>query len=533
MVFLSRRRLLRAAGGAAAGSVAMPALGGMAGPAAAAQVEAGLEAQWVRHLELDAPFRPRAVAETPDGFAVVGNTRIDGERHAAVLRTGPKGLLQSQAVPELDRRHEVGDVAASSDGRLVLATKAPTESGSFLGLVAVDADGSVAWKKTMGNQVSVSTPTAVLELGGDEFLLVGTTLGLGVHLIRVDADGRTRSSERVEFDTRTFFLFAAALAPDGDVYLAGSWQSGVSPVPVDVARVGQDSLVRWRERFETDFDTLAGAMTADDGGALVGYNEVDQGVWSSQFLRVGPDGAEVWRSEAVTDAEVTGLVAREDDFVAGGIAGDDEAAFLAGLDDDTGGLAWTAEEDARGIASATDLRVMPDGRVMALADPRRGDTPRAVRAALAMLTDENKPPVAQLTVDPKRPAAGDEVTLSAAPSFDQDSWLLSIAWDVGDDGSVESREETVSFTLEEATTVRLFVTDAAGARVTKTVRVEPHTPTPTNTSTPTATPTSSPVPGTTTTTVPGFGVVGALGGLAGAAALRRWRRGGSGNEEEQ
>lgn len=544
MVLLSRREALRAAGGLALGGTVTAAGGaGRAGGAAAGSAPAGsprplakaagvripsLDLQWVRGLPVEERFEPRAVARVEGGFVVAGDARVDGEKHASVLRTDDTGVVRAHAVPDLERRHVVRDVATTSTGRAVLATKSPTESGSFLGLVGVDADGSVAWTRLTGSQVSVSTPTALLETGTDAFVLVGSTLGLGVHVRRVSAAGAVEADVTIPFDTRTFYLLDASLAADGDVYLVGAWQSGTSPVPVDVARVGQDGTLRWRERFTTDFDVVTGAVAAavagsggggGGDGALAAYNEVNSGTWDTRFLRVDADGVERWRSDVMGSAETRSIVARADGFVAGGVTGENAGATLAGLDDGQEGVRWRRVTDRAGTGGARDLWVAPDGRVVGLCDADRSRAGKGTRGTLAAWGEGNLAPEPSVTIDPERPEPGEPVTLSAADSTDPDGWVVAYRWDVGADGQVDATGETVEVTLEESTTVRLTVEDAGGVVSATVVDVQVATPTPTPTGTPTPTPSPTPPPATTTTSVPGFGTLGALGALGSLAAL--------------
>jgi cell division septation protein DedD len=77
-------------------------------------------------------------------------------------------------------------------------------------------------------------------------------------------------------------------------------------------------------------------------------------------------------------------------------------------------------------------------------------------------TPENQPPAADFTAD--RKGQSSNVDLDGSPSSDSDGAILTYRWDVGNDGSIDYRTETVSSAeVPQGALVRLIVTDDDGA----------------------------------------------------------------------
>jgi len=79
----------------------------------------------------------------------------------------------------------------------------------------------------------------------------------------------------------------------------------------------------------------------------------------------------------------------------------------------------------------------------------------------------NDSPVAGFTYSPQSPVVGDTVQFNASSSYDPDGSIVSYTWSFGDGGSATGAIVTHAFPSDQTYTVRLTVTDNAGASDTK------------------------------------------------------------------
>lgn len=85
------------------------------------------------------------------------------------------------------------------------------------------------------------------------------------------------------------------------------------------------------------------------------------------------------------------------------------------------------------------------------------------------------PPVAEFAFSPTQPTAGEEVTFTAAGSYDRDGNIRFFGWDFGDDGVIEEVGIQVRYVFQTPGQykVRLVIIDSEGfsASVVKTITV--------------------------------------------------------------
>lgn len=79
---------------------------------------------------------------------------------------------------------------------------------------------------------------------------------------------------------------------------------------------------------------------------------------------------------------------------------------------------------------------------------------------------ENTPPTASISIEPKYPDQGEEVTLSAEPSSAGDGTIQSYSWDLNGNGQFgqTGKVQTKTYNSDEAQDIYLRVIDSAGAR---------------------------------------------------------------------
>lgn len=248
----------------------------------------------------------RAVALLEGGdLAVAGQTWSSGAggSDGLLLCLDAAGqVLWSQTLggPGWDR---LADVAALPDGGLVAVGS--TTAGAAeedLWLVRTDSAGAPVWSRTLGGP-DVDQGEAVLVLE-DGLVVAGSTASEGegqldAWLVRTDLEGEvlwTLTWGEDQADRAR----AVALAPDGDLVVAGSW--GSSNRELMLARVSPQGSLRWVSQVgggRDDVEWGEDVVVLDDGRiAAVGHGDV----LNRELLDVlvvladGDTGEPVWTS---------------------------------------------------------------------------------------------------------------------------------------------------------------------------------------------------------------------------------------------
>lgn len=385
------------------------------------------------------------------------------------------------------------DVApAHGDGLVAAGTNAGAGEAA---LVAVRRDGDVRWVEYFAGERDARVG-AVARIGSG-YALAGS-VGLedtqrgGWFAVLPAGDGEPPGPPSVEVDLP--FLSRWHLRPlgSGTLALAGH---AASPDGATTYVFGLDASGDrlWRRRFEDTY-ALGFLSTDGDGGCLVGGTRVDADSAGDPWVaELTPAGDERRRTTLAVDGwfDVVDAIRR-----------DDGTLLLAGTD----GLVEVPPDRA----DARWRRYEPMRESMPRAAVGSGDGGVAVasgadsRVALAQVAADGELSWSQpyrkrgtvMTV--ASPAAGEYLLAGDGAGPDaEDAWLLWLSADAG------------SFTASPPPT---------GVPTTPTGGdTEPRSTTSPSSTTPPESPTASP----TATRTPGFGLLATLGGLAGAAWLRR------------
>jgi uncharacterized delta-60 repeat protein len=276
---------------------------------------------WERTLGGAAEDKAYAVVAMPDdGLVVAGNSMSFGNLRydawiARLDRTGETQWTRRIGGPMADH---VYALAADAQGGVLAAgdTRSAGAGESDVWLVRLDADGEVDWQRVMGGAGNDRARTA-LALPGGGFVVAGFA-GVGpgdrdVWIARLTADG-VPLWQRSHGGSGNDGAFHLALSADGDLLVAGYWQTGEAEgerrgFDLWAARLDLAGELLWQRSFHRGaFDAATGVVPQADGGLTLagmtqtgGPGEIDiwvlrldaagDLVWDRQFGGASTDGA--------------------------------------------------------------------------------------------------------------------------------------------------------------------------------------------------------------------------------------------------
>ncbi|ASJ10269.1 hypothetical protein A3L12_02650 [Thermococcus sp. P6] len=203
-----------------------------------------------------------------------------------------------------------------------------------------DENGTVKWQKTYGGSEWDEAIATGVAPNGDA-IVAGYTASFGVEvyrawLLRLDPDGNVRW-QRMYGNEYTHIASAVAVAPDGDIVIAGYTNAPTHGGPGDVwvARLDPDGNVRWQitygRKYEEDASAVAIAPNGD--AVVVGLVETDTSDHDLLVLRLDPEGNLRWAKTYGGDDIDEGLsitTTHDDEILVGGVT---ESFREGGLDE--------------------------------------------------------------------------------------------------------------------------------------------------------------------------------------------------------
>ncbi|MCL2316724.1 MAG: PQQ-binding-like beta-propeller repeat protein, partial [Actinomycetia bacterium] len=297
------------------------------------------------------------VALAPDGARIaVGYTSdapaADGDmygvhRNAAIAAYAADGSLWWSKTLGGRGHDEFTDVAVRSDGTIVAVGYTDSTDGDFTqngnvltssGVVAAfSPEGTVLWSRTLGPGENYVTAVAFTDDGS--IVVAG---GFNAFLVKLSPTG-TPVWDRTYSGSGQSAFNGLALAPNGDIVVAGSTQSADGDFPAK--NVSADPNIR---------DALVARLDAD-GNPL--WRQVQGGSGGDEFsaVAIGPDGTVV--------AAGFGF-GRDGDFTPGTGPGDYFCAALSSFAPD-GTPLWAHGFGGPGMSGFWSVVIWPDGRIIA------------------------------------------------------------------------------------------------------------------------------------------------------------------------
>lgn len=423
----------------------------------------------------DAGITATSLLPVGDGYVLAGDALSpDSEQAFWVVRFRDLGRgVRSNETFSLGETVNAYGAALAGDGRVVLVGEYIQDTRQQAA-IAVDPDGSLAWKTVLEEPSGAQFRDAVPVEGGVRAF--GFFNYEEPNVVTFDRDGSVRSrwSENVRVAERR---------------------------PTSVVALGEDRYV------------VGGRTNSVDAA-------VETGAWVTRLQPNQPPSPSV----SVTPSSPNAT--EEVRF---------DGSETTDPDTDVSEFEWNLDDDEYAEEVGETMRTTfpePGEYEVTL---RAIDVYDAVGTRTVSLSvGENTPPSASLSASPSEPFPGDEVELAATELSDAETSVESVTWDVDGDGESEGEGETTTTTFDAPGEYEVAATlaDTAGktATVSTTVTVREPTETPTPTAT-TAAGTAGDGAGDGggsgddgVAPTPGFGATAALAGLSAGALARLLRR---------
>jgi len=284
-------------------------------------------------------------------------------------------------------------VAMAPDGDIIAAgyTEKLGTNGDVW-VLRFDGNGTLKWQKTYGSSEWDEAIATAVAPNGDA-IVAGYTASFGgeVHhawLLRLGPDGNVRW-QRMYGNEYTHIASAVAVAPDGDIVIAGYTNAPTHGGPGDVwvARLDPDGNIRWQitygRKYEEDASAVAIAPNGD--AVVVGLVETDTGDHDLLVLRLDSEGNLRWARPYGGDDIDEGLsvtTTPDDEILVGGVTesfrdGDLDEALVLKLDGN-GSVEWAKtfgkvsdglNNEADSIALTKDGDILVAGNYLFLLSP--------------------------------------------------------------------------------------------------------------------------------------------------------------------
>jgi hypothetical protein len=318
----------------------------------------------------DSTGEATALALDPQGFVfAAGVIATPGSPDSLVIvkldaRSARKRVLWTRTMPGFSAPPRVNGIHVTPDGGLAVVADTPTTGGSMnVSIMKFAADGSNAWSGTPilnGTAPSAFNITAAVNVLPNGDLAVAASLQNGI--TRYDAtvarfDGTTGERRWAlgvnDPSNNDDFAAAVAVAPNGDLLLAGSSWTRAGYRDFMVARITGDGRLLWRKTIDAGFfDAARTVAVAPNGNVIAGGTlETDSspGTNSAFFVvaLAGTDGGEQWRYQESGMASMLEArdiaIDRDGNAVVTGLGTSNTAlsafAILA-LSEDSGAVVW-------------------------------------------------------------------------------------------------------------------------------------------------------------------------------------------------
>lgn len=434
-----------------------------------------------------------------------------------VVRTTESGNRAWSTVALRTATARVFDVVEDLSGDLIAPgwyRTSQTESEALFLRVGGDGGGTT-WQTYEGGKQDAALSVVPVDPGN--YHLLGYTQGSEgvnalVQVVRPDGTPVARVSDSMDAAIAVFTDGVGT--PDGGCLAVGRrLPTADAESQAIVAKLDSSGNRQWWRTVGPDRD--GGAETVQRhpvDGYVVGGNDADVGP-SSRGWVVGLDdrGDERWLTRLGGErARLNDSTTVGGDVLFGGLVPGGDSSAWVGAVGPSGERRWIETYGPRWVSSVASLTTTADGGVVAGGNTLLENDGQ--NAFLAKLYPSALDPVPGVSVDPRSPTVGQQVTFDASGSTAPDGEVIRYDWDVDGDGSTDAHGAVIDVAWDEPGTyeVTLRIVDDAGRAATTTVSVtvgsETETPDEAN--------------GDSDTSVPGFGPGAAIAGVAGGLAYR-------------
>ena len=521
--------------------------------------EQTFQIEWEQRLAGEMGWHTRDAAPNGDGGVVAACNLIpeEGEYPAAklvdVAPDGSTEVLGTLGYPQQERVHHWfwAIEPAIDDGYVLAGYEMEFNTGEEITgfepkLVHVDESGEETWSSKVpgvAGTIEFADPRAIARVD-DQYVVAATEYGEGAGTVvaRFDADGTQVSKwsystdngdvhpvDLQSIDGDLLFLGAEPVREDSDVLqpfvarlaLDGTnvWRTTGSDggYPYGFARRGDSILVVGTE-MEADGPTAGGWAMKVDATAGNPMWEASKAAFGMDLVgAAAPPGTDGWVFSGRAEADSESGSDDEEHSDGGQQSGDDGretesvGRLLAGANPSDPQFVETPD------GTGTFEVVVPAGDGSAYAVGRAG-TLGDVELDVIRLSTPLDPEELSVTVEPKSVDPGEEVSLSVDSVGAYDVDLLETSWSADDSTVGETTSASTSFESpgDHTVTATVSTRDGRSESVERTVTVEGET-------VPSEEAAANEASGGRSDSLPGFGVLAAGGGLAGAALYERVR----------
>ncbi len=277
-----------------------------------------------------------AVALAPNGdIIVVGYTYSfgAGDGDVWVLRLDADGNVKWQKTYGGKYRDEANAVALAPNGDIIVAGWTDSFRAGYADawVLRLDSEGNVKWQKAYGGSYYDGAYAVALAPNGD-IIVAGWTLSFGaggsnVWVLRLDENGNIRW-QKTYGGSGDDEAYAVAVANNGDIIVAGYYGAnwGGSGGDVWVLRLDSEGNVKWQKTYGGGSDDEATAVAlAPNGDVIVaGYTYSFGAYGDAWVLRLDSEGNVKWQKTyggSSTDVAYAVALAPNGDIIVAGFYG--------------------------------------------------------------------------------------------------------------------------------------------------------------------------------------------------------------------
>ncbi len=316
-----------------------------------------------------------AVALAPNGdIIVVGYTYSfgAGDGDVWVLRLDADGNVKWQKTYGGKYRDEANAVALAPNGDIIVAGWTDSFRAGYADawVLRLDSEGNVKWQKAYGGSYYDGAYAVALAPNGD-IIVAGWTLSFGaggsnVWVLRLDENGNIRW-QKTYGGSGDDEAYAVAVANNGDIIVAGYYGAnwGGSGGDVWVLRLDERGNIKWQKTYGGGSDDEATAVAlAPNGDVIVaGYTYSFGAYGDAWVLRLDENGNVKWQKTyggSSTDVALAVALASNGDIIVAGFYG----------------AIWNSKNGDWEKGDVWVLRLPPDGNLPGLSEDSNAEVTR-------------------------------------------------------------------------------------------------------------------------------------------------------------